>query len=141
MPIFIAHDLDKAGIGIPAMIKREIPSAIDIGLRWSDVISRALGFARHDLRHPDYSESMDYGKTDPRRNLRVNGATQDEIDFLCDTARPGQFSGRRIELNALPGQMFIDWLEASLDKAELKRVVPSAAHLEASYRRVTAFPR
>jgi hypothetical protein len=65
----------------------------------------------------------------PRR-----GASPEEIAFLCETDSP-PFDGHRVELNALVGRRFIDWLEATLAKNEIEKIVPRPATLEVAYRR------
>ncbi len=34
---YVAHDFDASGIGIVATIQREVPNAVDLGLRWRDI--------------------------------------------------------------------------------------------------------
>jgi hypothetical protein len=146
VPVLVVHDFDKAGLGIAAAILREIPDAIDLGLRWEDLIDRRWGHADSDLRHRDYSERVTYTikqkPYDPRQNLIENKATANEIRFLCSTARPGvEFSGRRIELNALVGDEFVDWLDGKLSDLDLDRVIPDADYLEQAYRRTFRLAR
>ena len=47
----------------------------------------------------------------------ANGATPEEAEFLLE---------RRVELNAMPSDVFITWLEAKLKKHGIKKIVPDA---------------
>lgn len=115
--VLVAHDFDKQGIGIFDLIRREVPRAVDLGLRFDDI--EGLD-----------SEAVSY-RTDPTHNLIERGATAKEISFLRETPR----SGRRVELNALVGREFIDWLERKLDQVGVGKVVPDGDRLEQAYRR------
>jgi hypothetical protein len=114
--VLVAHDFDQQGIGIFHLIEREV-EAIDLGLRLEDVGGLT-------------SEPVSY-RSDPRQNLRQRGASEDEIDFLRGDGKTGQ----RVELNALVGREFIDWLEGKLADAGVTKVTPDQDRLEAAYRR------
>lgn len=120
--VLVAHDFDKQGVGIADLIAREV-DAVDLGLRLSDVEDERWGLI-------DQAEPVTY-ESDPAGNLAYRGATADEIDFLAGDG----FSGRRVELNALVGRQFIDWLESRLESAGVEKVVPGDDVLEAAYRR------
>jgi hypothetical protein len=125
--VLVAHDFDKAGIGIFDTLGN---GPMDIGLRLGDVHDERWGLDA-------MSEPVTYGregKTDPRPNMRLRGATDAEIDYLCPATRP-PFKGRRVELNALVGRTFIDWLEAKLAEHGVTKVTPDPATLEHAYRR------
>jgi hypothetical protein len=139
VPILIAHDFDKDGINIAWQIENEGIPVIRLGLRWDDLHDRRWGLLA--MSEPvEYMATGGAGKpgqpSDPRPLLTARGATPEEIDFLCDTADPGvEFSGERVELNALVGSMFIDWLEAKLKANKIGKVKPDVATLEAAWRR------
>jgi hypothetical protein len=127
--VLVAHDFDKAGISIFDTLG---DGYIDIGLRLDDIEDD-----RWNLGDDLASESVVYGKdgeTDPRPNLDLRGAIEDEIEFLCPANEP-PFEGRRVELNALVGQTFIDWLEAKLANKGVAKVVPDEDVMETAYRR------
>lgn len=128
--ILVAHDFDKQGIGIFGLIHAEVPHAVDLGLRLDDIDD-----PRWDLAAK--AESVTYGKTNPLRNLTERGARPDEAAFLCDPEpnTQGIFTGKRVELNALVGRKFIDWLEAKLAEAGVEKVIPDKELLEAAFRR------
>jgi hypothetical protein len=67
----------------------------------------------------------DTGKV--RTNLRLNGATPAEVDFLC--------GGERVELNAFTSQGLIAWIEDKLKQIGVKKVIPAQELLSAAYRR------
>jgi Topoisomerase 6 subunit A/Spo11, Toprim domain len=111
--VLVARDFDKAGFGIHDTLGDGFE---DLGLRLEDI--------EDDPDLDLMSESVEYDH-DPRPNLRLRGATEEEIDFLVSSEpSAGRFAGRRVELNALVGQRFIDWLEAKLVDAGVEKVIP-----------------
>ena len=134
VPLLVLHDFDKAGFSILGTLQRDTRryefehpvQVIDLGLRLRDV----------QAHHLD-GEDVAYGKVDPRRNLRENDATEDEIAYLCQGDTPGRgYVGRRVELNAFPSDRLIAWIEAKLTAVGVKKVVPDRATLTAAYRRI-----
>jgi hypothetical protein len=138
--IFVVHDFDNAGLGIATKILDRIPAAVGLGLRWDDVTDPTWGPLT-----VTGSEAVTYPH-DPRPRMRANDATDDEIDFLvtgvtrsAGTTRGGRPTtkatavGRRVELNALPGPRFIEWLESKLDAEGVSRLVPTSDVLEAAW--------
>jgi hypothetical protein len=140
IPILIIRDFDKAGFSIAKTLVSEGPryrfenriTAIDLGLRLSDV-----------QKHQLLSEPVVYGRAggrkaqkDPRENLRKNGATEEEIAFLCrEREAPWEpWKGERVELNAFISAGLIGWIESKLSLHGIKKVVPSSADLKAAYR-------
>ena len=130
--IFVAHDLDKSGLTITAIMSRDTeryqfenpPEIIDIGLRLADVEKYALA-----------SEPVDYD-SDPTENLRSNGATDEEIRFLVGKrGSDNRFHGRRVELNQFTSDQMVEWLEAKLRGHRVSKVIPDDRTLEQSWRR------
>jgi RNA polymerase subunit RPABC4/transcription elongation factor Spt4 len=70
---------------------------IDLGLRLADVEAMSL-------ESEEVSLGM-AGRSKIRERLKRNGATQAEIDFLL--------GGRRVELNAMPSDQFIEFVSAN----------------------------
>lgn len=139
LPVFVAHDFDASGIGIAKTIEREVAEVVDLGLRWDD-IERFDADGELDLM----SERVTFTDRDPRSTLADHGATDEEIDFLCEHWDPVTKTGhgRRVELNALVGQRFVDWLTGKLDDLGLDtRPIPGDDILEAQYRRQWAADR
>ena len=76
----VLHDFDKAGCSILGTLTRSTrryhfdrrADIVDLGIRLEDV--NAEEFLSEPVHYPGGSE----------RNLRVNGASHDEIDFLVD---------------------------------------------------------
>jgi DNA topoisomerase VI subunit B len=134
--ILVAHDFDKAGLSILETLRSDTrryqfasePNVVDIGLRLSDVEAMEL-----------QSEPVDYGKdTDPRDNLFANGASVEEVAYLAQGRKYGErgdWQGQRVELNALPADLFVSWLETKLTAAGVSKVVPNNDVLAAAYRR------
>ena len=128
--ILIAHDFDKSGMTIARTLANDTsryqfqikPEVIDIGLRLEDVYDWGLG-----------SEPVDYGKSDPRPELRACGCSEDEINFLARSHYGETFKGDRVELNALTSPQFIEWLENKFSEHGVTKVIPSESDLEAVY--------
>jgi hypothetical protein len=131
--ILVAHDFDKSGLSILGTLGRDTrrytfttpPNIQDLGLRLDDV--RALKLAGE---HVVYT-----GRTDPRANLRANGATPEEVAFLVKGTRAGHYVGTRVELNEMTSRQMITWLEGKLRKAGVRKVIPDKKILAAAYRR------
>jgi hypothetical protein len=87
------------------------------------------------------SEEVIYKKSDPADNLKLNGATDDEIKFLRGQPHGKGFRGRRVELNAFTSDQFVEWLERKLKEHGIAKVVPDQATLEIAYRRAAGIAR
>ncbi len=131
-PLLVLHDFDKAGFSILGTLQRatrryEFANAvtvIDLGLQLQDVQA-------HHLQ----AEPVAYGHSDPTENLRENGATDEEIRFLCSTADARGFSGQRVELNAFASDQLVAWIESKLREHGVTKVIPDEPTLRAAYRR------
>ena len=78
----------------------------------------------------DAEASYDRGSTwSIKQNLQRNGATEEEIDFLLN---------ERVELNALPSDTLIEWIESKLEEHGVEKVVPNADFLIETYRHIIA---
>src|SRR5262249_26473248 len=98
---------------------------IDLGLRLADVEDNNLE-----------AEAVHYGKTDPTQNLLENGATQQEIDFLCPERNRYQGNaGQRADVNAFTSGDVVKWIEAKLQEHGIGKVVPDANTLRQAFRR------
>jgi hypothetical protein len=122
IPLLVLHDFDKAGFSIVATLKESNRryvfqnkiEVIDLGLRLEDV----TGLEAED--------AFDKGSpTAIRANLRANGATQEEIEFLLE---------QRVELNAFASDDLIEFIEGKLDERGITKVVPSNVRLGEAYR-------
>ena len=89
---------------------------VDLGMRLEDVDGLETESA--------YSHATEW-KT--RANLRKNGATNDEIEFLLN---------ERVELNAFASDEMIAWIEGKLDAHGVKKVVPDAEELKSAFLRM-----
>ena len=69
--------------------------------------------------------SFDKGNEDARRkNLRLNGATEEEVEFLLH---------KRVELNALTSDQLVAFIERSSTDHGIKKLVPPKAILDDTY--------
>lgn len=124
----VLHDFDKSGFSIAGTLQRDTrrytfrnpPEIVDLGLRLKDVEAEGLD-----------PEPVYYRERNPRANLRENGATKEEIDYLCD----GEGEGQRVELNAFASDHFIEWLERKLAEHQVKKVLPEGSTLANAYQR------
>ena len=130
--IFVLHDFDKAGFSIVHTLKNSTkrwtyedkPNVIDIGLRLTDVEEMSLE-----------SETVSYGKNDkdPRINIQESGATQEEAMFLVSGGAPGHWHGKRVELNAMTSEQFLEFLERKFEEHGVHKVVPDRKTLESVF--------
>ena len=112
--ILVAHDFDLSGFSIFGTLGtsgrrytfRNKPNVIDIGLRLADI--EAMG-----LESEPVAISGDWSKR--ANTLQEHGATREEISFLAN---------RRVELNAMPSDVFVDFLERKLVEHGVHKVVP-----------------
>jgi hypothetical protein len=125
IPLFVLHDLDKSGFSILGSLTRSNRryqfrnhvKVIDLGLRLADVQQHGLG-----------SESSYITDTPKARaNLRRNGATPAEIDFIL--------GGERVELNAFTSPDFLAFIKGGLKRHGVKKVVPAGDVLAAAFAR------
>jgi DNA topoisomerase VI subunit B len=131
--ILAAHDFDKAGLTILHTLQHDTrryqfktkPLIIDLGLRLDDIEAMQL-----------QSEIVTYDSDkDPRELLRQQGATVKEANFLVESGRPKEWRGRRVELNAMTAEGFLQWLERKFAEIGVSKMLPDAAVVEAAYRR------
>jgi hypothetical protein len=124
IPLFVLHDFDKSGFSILGTLQRETRRfsfqnnhrVIDLGLRLADVEELGL----------ESEEAFDRGDEWSRRaNLRENGASQDEVEFLLDS---------RVELNALASDQLIQLIERKLRHYGVKKIIPDKDELAEAYR-------
>ena len=139
IPLLVLHDFDKSGFSILGTLQRDTQRyefrndfrVIDLGLRLGDVQAYSL-----ESEPVFYGINGNHDPRDPRPNLRENGATEDEIEFLCsDVHRSTGWHGRRVELNAFASGDLIHWLEAKFAEHSIQKVVPDNDVLESAYRR------
>ena len=122
IPLLALHDFDKAGFSIVGTLQRDTRrysfrhkiNLIDLGLRIDDI----EGLETEDVL------TQSPGKA--RLNLRVNGATEEEIEFLLE---------QRVELNAFASDDFVEWIESKLEEHGVAKVIPDEDCLADAYRR------
>jgi hypothetical protein len=139
--IYVLHDFDKSGFSILGTLTRDtrrytylnMPDVVDLGLRLTDI-------EQWNLQSEDV-EYRRFKKTDPRWNLEENGATAEEIEFLCGKKTWQGYSGRRVELNAFTSEQFVEWLDSKLEKHKVKKVISEEAMLAEAWRRAAATRR
>jgi 5S rRNA maturation endonuclease (ribonuclease M5) len=129
--IFILHDFDKSGFIIRKTLSEGCRMAegcefIDLGLRLEDV--KNLG-----LESEEVSDNSSAWKA--KIKLRECGATDEEINFLIEREDYRGWSGKRVELNAMMTEEFIEFIERKLKKYEVKKVIPGKEELAIAYRR------
>ena len=135
--ILVLHDFDKSGFSIVGTLRRDTrryefavaPQVVDLGLRLSDVEKWELE-----------AEAVSYN-SDPGSNLSLNGATQEEIEFLCSESDWRSYCGHRVELNAFTSDAFVVWLESKLKEQGVAKVMPDDTTLEIAYRRAVSVAR
>ena len=157
LPLFILHDFDKAGFSIKQTLfnsnrrytfEHEI-EPIDLGLRLAAIedFERAGQPLQAEPVHIVTKRKKRDGEEDDgfddedsidnleaaRANLRQNGATEREIDYLLTPMAGMTSGGKRVELNAMASDVFIAFVERKLTAHGLGKVVPSPAMLGETY--------
>jgi hypothetical protein len=123
--LFVLHDLDIAGFSIKKTLtesgrRHQFTNKldfVDLGLRLVDVERLALQSARVGI-DPKKRDAI-------RRRLQINGASEAEVAFLM--------SGQRVELNAMPSDVFIRFIEDGLRAHGVAKVIPDADLLVETY--------
>jgi predicted house-cleaning noncanonical NTP pyrophosphatase (MazG superfamily) len=132
--VFVLHDFDRAGLLIAHWLSHDndrfqfecSPDVIDLGLRLEDV--KRLGLEKESLVYKQKKNPAD-------ALLECDDVTREEIDFLVGVRSYKQWSGHRVELNALTSRGFIDWLEAKFKEHGVKKVIPDKQTLEVAWQR------
>jgi hypothetical protein len=125
VPLLALHDFDKAGMSIVGTLRRDTrrfsftrrTKVIDLGLRLTDVRELGLEASAEDV----FDRGSDAAK---RQNLSLNGATREEVEFLLR---------RRVELNALPSDQLVAFIERKLTEHGIQKVVPNDDLLRDAY--------
>jgi hypothetical protein len=123
IPLLILRDFDKAGFSIASTLQRDTRryefknsfQAIELGLSLADV--EAMGLEPEYQHHPKERRSA------LEENLRTNGASEAEINFMFrdfDRLR----STRRVELNAMTSPQFVAFVERKLIEHGVAKIVP-----------------
>jgi hypothetical protein len=129
VPVLTLHDFDKAGFSILGLLRRSnwryayrnSVRVIDLGLRLADV--RSCGLEAEIAHVGSHAAAV--------ANLRRNGATAEEINFLLE--------GQRVELNAFDSRSLVNWLEEKLRQNGITKVLPDDEVLAEAYQ--SAFVR
>ncbi len=125
--ILVAHDLDMAGIRIFGTLGSDSirytfarrPDIRRLGLTLAQAKSMDLATERQDI-NGDYHRLLE--------GLRVHGASDDELEFIA--------GGMRVELNAMPSDQFIEWIELGLTNHGVTKVLPPAETIERRAREI-----
>ncbi len=130
LPVYVVRDFDKSGFSMVSALRRGTRGSrkrplrvIDLGLRLADI----EGLEREPVSYPQQSN--------PRHNLRRNGAIPEEIAVLVQGGGYRGYTGERVELNAMTSDQFVEWLERKLQEYGAKKVIPDAKVLRSAYRR------
>jgi hypothetical protein len=123
IPLLLLHDFDKAGFSISGTLQRDTRryefqnaiTVVDLGLSLADV--EEMGLESEYQHHPRGRRSA------LEENLRVNGASEEDIAFMFrdfETLR----STRRVELNAMTSPQFVAFVERKLQENGIAKVIP-----------------
>lgn len=129
--VLTLHDFDKQGFILVKTLRegaRLSPGTpvIDLGFRLEDIEGL-----------PD--EPVYYRqREDPRHYLEWEcGCTKAEADFLVEGGGYRGWHGRRVELNAMTSDQFIDWLEGKLRDAGVAKLIPDGETLADAFERAS----
>jgi hypothetical protein len=138
IPLLILRDFDKTGFSISGTLQRDtcryefrnVITVIELGLSLDDV--KDLGLIEqfeHQVVHKARKSIM-------IENLRENGASEEEIEFMfADWERDKCL--RRVELNALTSPQMVEFIERKLKENHIEKIVPSEESLAEAYRLFT----
>jgi hypothetical protein len=127
--LLVLHDFDKSGFSIVGTLQRETRrwayknevSVVDVGMRLADI----EGLQSEEVFVEKRSAA--------RQNLRLNGAKDDEIEFLFPSNH--SHDPKRVELNAFTSDGLVTWIEKKLKEHGVKKVIPDDATLADAFRR------
>lgn len=130
--ILVAHDLDLAGIRIFGTLGSDssryqfsnTPDIRRLGLTLEQAQAMDLQSERQEVQG-DQSRIID--------GLAAHGATHDERMFIA--------GGERVELNAMPSDQFVSWIEDGLQRHGVRKVVPAAEIIERRARQIVGIQR
>jgi hypothetical protein len=122
--LYVAHDFDITGFSIKKTLTesgrrhrfQNKLDFVDLGLRLADV-------ERLSLQSEPVALAGDLAAK--RSRLKINGATEPETAFLL--------SGRRVELNAMPSDVFVRFVEDGLRAHGATKVIPDTKLLAEAY--------
>jgi hypothetical protein len=138
LPLLVLHDFDKSGFTILGIFNRATRRyayenkllVIDLGLRLDEATTMGL-----------QTENVIVTGKHPEKNLKANGATRKEINFLlsgrAQRTKRG-VPGQRVELNAMTSDQMVPWLERKIREAGIEKVIPPNEVIEAGYRQLLA---
>ena len=133
IPLLPLRDMDYTGFSISGTLQRdtwhyEFQNQIEV---------IELGLSLEDAEEMGLESEYQYhtkGKKDKMiENMRENGATEAEIDFMFRDFNDQRKATRRIELNAMTSPQFVAYLERKLKAAGIKKIVPDKALLSDTY--------
>jgi hypothetical protein len=135
IPLLTLHDFDKTGFAIAGSIERDTRRyefkntfrRIDLGLTLADV--KELGLECEYQFHPKGDKAAF------KDNLRENGATEEDIEFMFrDFDDPNhRRCTRRVELNAMTSRQLINLIERKLRENKITKVIPDQKLLAQTY--------
>ena len=123
----VAHDLDMAGIRIFGTLGTDSsryqfsrrPDVRRLGLTLEQAVNMDLQVERQDIQG-DHAKIL--------QGLREHGASEAELQFIG--------AGQRIELNAMPSDQFVAWIENGLRAHGVEKVVPPSDILAQQARQI-----
>jgi len=125
--VFVLHDFDFAGFKILKSLREGVrlsqgTDVIDLGLRLEDI----EGLQDEPVTYKT--------NVNPGYYLRSCGCSPDEIDFLVKQGYY-QYTGRRVELNAMTSEQLISWIKKKLDENGVEKFIPDRDILIKGYQR------
>ena len=125
IPLLVLHDFDKSGFSILGTLKRDTRRYTFT----NDIRVTDLGLRLEDIAGLETEDAHIQSPFAARWNLRKNGATDEEIEFLLK---------QRVELNAFASDELVALIENKLEQHGVSKVIPDERTLAAAYRRARA---
>ena len=127
--IFVLHDFDLDGFKIVKSLREGV--RLSNGTEVFDLGLRLLDLENLESEPVEYKQGIS-----PRFYLDACGATAEEIDFLVSNSSVyGDHRGRRVEINAMTSEQFIEWLEKKFKENGITKYIPDSKMLQKGYKR------
>lgn len=131
VPLFVVHDMDKAGFEI----SQRLTSVSD----WAEENDRVTYRFENEINVTDLGLRLVDAERYELQSEKVKFTGGFASDSICtEEERDYLWSGRRVELNAFTSPQFLEWLEGKLKEHLPGRLVPDEGTIEKAYRRALA---
>ncbi len=134
VPLYVAHDMDKAGF--------EISQRLTTVSDWAEDCDRVTYRFQNEVNVTDLGLRLPDARRYGLKGEACKFHGRFAADSICTEEEKAYLrSGRRIELNEFTAPQFVEWLVSKLTEHLPQRLIPSDDVLEDAYRRALAVAR